>query len=196
MSDDPQVAGRAPEAGMAPGRLEIVRAFVNTLDIETGTDQLDTPDGLARWLAGSGLAAGGSATLAELRYAVELREALRSVLRAHVSGHGDLSRAVGDLRVIAAGLPARFEIGPQGQVFTVTAAAGVAAGLAGLLLIAAEATTTGTWNRLKVCGADDCQWGFYDRSPTRSGHWCSMAVCGSRAKSRAYRRRAGITPRG
>ena len=60
-----------------------------------------------------------------------------------------------------------------------------------ILLIAGEAATTGTWDRLKVCSAADCQWAFYDRSPTRTGCWCSMRVCGSRAKSRAYRRRAG-----
>ncbi|MGA8461029.1 MAG: CGNR zinc finger domain-containing protein, partial [Streptosporangiaceae bacterium] len=63
--------------------------------------------------------------------------------------------------------------------------------LARILLIAGEAATTGTWSRLKVCSAADCQWAFYDRSPTRTGCWCSMRVCGSRAKSRAYRRRAG-----
>ena len=46
------------------------------------------------------------------------------------------------------------------------------ADLARLLLIAAAAATTGTWNRLKVCSAEDCQWAFYDRSPTRTGCWC------------------------
>jgi predicted RNA-binding Zn ribbon-like protein len=63
-------------------------------------------------------------------------------------------------------------------------------GLARLLLIAAAAAGNGTWTRLKACAADDCQWAFYDRSPTRNGRWCTMSICGSRAKSRAYRRRA------
>jgi predicted RNA-binding Zn ribbon-like protein len=58
----------------------------------------------------------------------------------------------------------------------------------------AEAATARTWPRLKVCSADDCQWAFYDRSPTRSGCWCSMQICGSRAKSRAYRNRASRRP--
>ncbi|HEX9030508.1 MAG TPA: CGNR zinc finger domain-containing protein [Streptosporangiaceae bacterium] len=49
----------------------------------------------------------------------------------------------------------------------------------------AESTTS-----TSPSSADDCHWAFYDRSPTSSGCWCSMAVCGSRAKSRAYRRRA------
>ncbi|MBB5828458.1 CGNR zinc finger domain-containing protein [Micromonospora carbonacea] len=35
----------------APGRLEVVRSFVNTLDLERGVDDLDTVEGLAGWLA-------------------------------------------------------------------------------------------------------------------------------------------------
>src|SRR5579862_7773753 len=54
---------RPPEIGPAPGRLELVRAFVNTLDIEERTDELDSPAALASWLAARGLggdlAAGG-----------------------------------------------------------------------------------------------------------------------------------------
>jgi predicted RNA-binding Zn ribbon-like protein len=47
----------------------------------------------------------------------------------------------------------------------------------------------GTWVRLKACLDPDCGWAFYDRSRNRSGHWCEMAVCGSRHKVRAYRAR-------
>ncbi len=94
-----------------------------------------------------------------------------------------------DLRSLASGLPVRLVIADDGAVRAAPGGEGTAAGLAGLLLIAAEAATAGTWSRLKVCSADNCRWAFYDRSPTRSGCWCSMAVCGSRAKSRAFRRR-------
>ena len=93
---------------------------------------------------------------------------------------------------IAAGLPAQLRVTADGQPQLAagdTAGAGRAA-LARILIIAAEAATLGTWDRLKVCGASDCQWAFYDRSPTRSGCWCSMRICGSRAKSRSYRQRA------
>ena len=182
-------------AGTAPGTLELVRMFVNTLDIEAGTDELATPAGLDDWLRTSGLT-GESATEAgasgdDLREAVALREAVRDVLRTHVATAGDAAApgAIGGLRDIAARLPAKFAIADDGRPTLVPSAPGVAGGLTAILLIAAEAATTGTWQRLKVCSADDCQWAFYDRSPTRSGCWCSMAVCGSRAKSRSYRRR-------
>jgi predicted RNA-binding Zn ribbon-like protein len=46
-----------------------------------------------------------------------------------------------------------------------------------------------TWNRLKACRLDNCQWAFYDTSKNRSRTWCSMKVCGNRAKARAYRER-------
>ncbi len=201
--------------GPAPGRLELVRAFVNTLDIEAGTDELSSPAALISWLADRDLAGpaelpgpasqpagapggvpsaarprSGLATDDDARQAVALREALREVLQAHVTDQPPPAAPLGDLRSVAAGLAARLDVGDDGVPRPVPAGDGPSAGLAELLLIAAEAATAGTWPRLKVCSADDCRWAFYDRSPTRSGCWCSMAGCGARAKSRAYRQRA------
>lgn len=201
----------------APGRLELVQAFVNTLDIEAGTDELMSPAALAAWLRERELAGPEPSlvTDADLGKAIAMREALRQVLLTHVRGEqprastagtsttgtsttgtsglpasGPAASAHAQLRSAAAGLATGLMITDDGEVRTVPAGQGAARGLAALMLIAAEATTTGTWERLKVCSADDCRWAFYDRSPTRSGCWCSMAVCGSRAKSRAFRRRA------
>ena len=36
---------------------------------------------------------------------------------------------------------------------------------------------------------EPCGWAFYDRSSNASAIWCSMAVCGGRAKAIAYYRR-------
>ena len=217
-----QRAGELPEISPAPGKLEIVRQFVNTLDIERGTDELDSPGALLGWLNESGLGGPGQdghaappVTEADLKLAVALREALRGVLSSHVTpgsgpdgtaqpgGTGSPDRAAGpagaaaaaaELRKVAAPLRIRFEVSDQGQVAAAADCSGATADLTRILLIAGEAATTGTWGRLKVCSAGDCQWAFYDRSPTRTGCWCSMRVCGSRAKSRAYRRRtAGRT---
>ncbi|MDQ1703455.1 MAG: hypothetical protein QOF57_2707, partial [Frankiaceae bacterium] len=73
----------------APGRLEIVRAFANTLDVEHATDALADPRAAAAWFAERELLGGRTsvrATTADVRRAVELRTALRAHLRAH---HGD-----------------------------------------------------------------------------------------------------------
>src|ERR1019366_4749465 len=182
-------ADRQLQVSPAPGELETVRAFVNTLDIEEATDDFATPEGLSRWLAGRGLAAAARVSTVDLANAVALREALRGVLREH-AGHpgrpGPLG-AAGDKP--GAGGAAGSPVPAIEAITAVAAAAGVQGALSRLLLIAAAATTNGTWARLKACTADDCQWAFYDRSPTRNGRWCTMSICGSRAKSRAYRRR-------
>jgi predicted RNA-binding Zn ribbon-like protein len=183
---------RQVQASAAPGDLESVRAFVNTLDIEQGTDDFAAAAGLGRWLSGRGLAAAVMVSAADLASAVALREALRGVLREHAGHSSDTAQAAGpvhELAAIAAGLPVRLGADEGGAIAAVPAATGVRGALARLLLIAATAAANGTWTRLKACAADDCQWAFYDRSPTRNGRWCTMSICGSRAKSRAYRRR-------
>jgi predicted RNA-binding Zn ribbon-like protein len=199
-----------PRISAAPGDLEIVQRFVNTLDIESGTDQLDSPAGLSGWLAGSGLqtpqAAGGRVRSGDvpvshstLKTAVALREALRGVLSSHVlfpgAPDGAQARgAAGGMGKVAGPPSRRSGVGDDGRVTPVPAGAGVQAALTRIVLIVAEAERAGTWSRLKACSASDCRWVFYDRSPTRSGCWCSMRICGSRAKSRAYRRRAAAGP--
>ena len=45
--------------------------------------------------------------------------------------------------------------------------------------------------RLKACRQETCGWVFYDGSRNRSSSWCSMRVCGGRAKASSYRRRHG-----
>jgi predicted RNA-binding Zn ribbon-like protein len=195
----------APRISPAPGDLEIVRRFVNTLDIESGTDELDSPGGLSGWLAGSGLMAPAgpgkpvrpqdvAVSPAFLQTAVALREALRGVLSSHVPAAGTpdapARAAAAELNRIAGRLRIRIEVSEDGRVAPEPAGWGPVAALTRILLIAAEADRAGTWSRLKTCSASDCRWAFYDRSPTRNGCWCSMRICGSRAKSRAYRRRS------
>ena len=67
--------------------------------------------------------------------------------------------------------------------------AGIAAPLGQLLAIVVAAQADGSWSRMKACQADDCRSAFYDGSRNRSRTWCSMRVCGNRAKARAYRAR-------
>jgi len=59
------------------------------------------------------------------------------------------------------------------------------------LLIIRDAQQDGTWARLKACRNRDCRWAFYDRSHTRRGAWCDMAVCGNLIKNRNFRARRG-----
>ncbi|MFT4229015.1 MAG: CGNR zinc finger domain-containing protein [Microbacterium sp.] len=52
-----------------------------------------------------------------------------------------------------------------------------------------RADARGTWPRLKACESETCRWVYYDSSPSGRSRWCTMSVCGSRAKMRAYRAR-------
>ena len=39
---------------------------------------------------------------------------------------------------------------------------------------------TGALARLKICGASDCQFVYWDHSRSRTSRWCSTEVCGNR----------------
>jgi predicted RNA-binding Zn ribbon-like protein len=172
----------------APGRLDVVRAFVNTVDFASGDDALGTPDGLAGWLAAHGLG-DAVAQPADVGRAAALREALRDLLLAHHGDHRPDPRSAGvvDDAARRARLGVRFDAG--GSAAPRPEAGGVDGALGALLTIVAAAQADGTWERLKVCPWDTCRWAFYDRSRNRAGVWCSMAVCGNRAKAAALRAR-------
>jgi predicted RNA-binding Zn ribbon-like protein len=172
----------------APGELELVRAFVNTLDVEDGIESLAGPEELAAWLRGHGLMRGSTATRADVVGAQRVREALRALMLANngVSVRKEAAVTL-DRAARRAGIGVRF--GASGAARLVPAAAGVDGALGRLLAIVAAAMADGSWSRLKACRADDCRWAFYDRARNRSRHWCSMAVCGNRTKARAYRAR-------
>jgi len=176
----------------APGRLELVRAFVNSVDLEERREELDGAAGLGAWLRSRDLLQGGrTPSRADVGRAVALREALRELLLAH---HGDHEAAPGAVAVVdEAARRARLEVrfgAPGAAAELVPAAAGVDGALGRLLAVVAEAQRDGTWERLKACPWDTCRWAFYDRSKNRSGRWCTMEVCGNRAKAAAFRARA------
>lgn len=172
----------------APGELELVRLFVNTLEVETGEDELTDVRALAAWLRERGLLAAGRAEPADVEAARNVREALRVLLLAN---NGVRVREQAALTLTAAAREAALELrfGPEGDARLEPVAPGVAGALGRLLAIAAAAMGDGTWERLKACRADDCRWAFYDHARNRSRHWCSMATCGNRTKARAYRDR-------
>jgi predicted RNA-binding Zn ribbon-like protein len=170
----------------APGRLELVRAFVNTRDLESATDELGDVRGLVSWLVKNGLLDVADAQLAR---AVAVREAFRALLLANNDDRPADTAAIALLDDAAARAEVGLRLGADGQAHLEAQAPGVDGALGRLLLIAFEAMEHGEWRRLKACRNDACQWGFYDHSKNRSRTWCSMEVCGNQMKSRAYRAR-------
>ena len=174
----------------APGRLEVVRAFVNTRDIESRTDVLATPGDLAGWLGARRLTPPGLRLEAPaLRAATELREALRTLLRAHNGHDVDTAPALDVLNRVSAraGLLPVMEY--DGSVGCRVTSAGDIGALGSIVAIVYAAQGHGVWTRLKACSADACQWAYYDASRNRASRWCHMQVCGNRAKGQAFRAR-------
>jgi predicted RNA-binding Zn ribbon-like protein len=182
------------DAEPAPGRLALVQRFVNTLDLEHGREVLSEPSRLGMLLAELGLLESGARVgEAELRRALEVRGALRTLALANNGGAVDAHAADVLERAAARGrLTVRFD--GDGGAGLEPAAAGVDGALAELVAIVYTAVADGTWPRLKACRRDVCHWLFYDHSRNRSAVWCRMAVCGNRTKTKAYRARRGARP--
>jgi predicted RNA-binding Zn ribbon-like protein len=177
----------------APGELELVRQFVNTNDVDDGIEHLASPAQLRDWLSEHGLDAPADLGSRDVDRAIELREALRALLLAN-SGEPLERDALSNLNDSAARIKLLVRFDPNGGSALAPQGTGVDAALGAILAIVHRSMTEGTWPRLKACRADTCQWAFYDTSRNRSAHWCTMAVCGNRAKARNYRKRhAGDT---
>ena len=171
----------------APGTLRLVQQFVNTNDLEGGPDLLPDAPSLRAWFAEAGL---GDVVVTEEDHAraIVLREAIRGLVSAHAGlDHDPASGEIVNEAGRRAGLVPVLEDPATRFVPTV---GGVDGALGRIVAAIHAAIAEGTWDRLKACERDICRWAFYDHSKNRSGHWCSMAVCGQREKNRrAYQRR-------
>ena len=175
----------------APGDLELVRSFVNTLDRETGVDQLSEPVSLHRWLVEKRLLElGAPATELAVQRTTAVREAIRALLVSNNGGELDPD-AVATLEAAARWGRLTVVFDGRGRIAVEPGRPGVAGAVGRVLSIVVAAMDDRSWERLKACGAEECAWAFYDHTRNRSGRWCSMAACGNRAKVRAYRARRG-----
>ena len=170
----------------APGELELVRSFLNTAVLADGVERLGDADGLAAWFHGHDLLSTHEMVSdGDCEVAVAVREALRDLVSVNTGAHmpGASSDHL-DAVTAACGLRPRFERG--GAVTLAPAVGGVAGALGRLLGIVIAAVPTADWARMKTCRNPECRWVLYDRTRNRSAVWCDMALCGARAKSRAY----------
>jgi predicted RNA-binding Zn ribbon-like protein len=164
---------------------------VNTLNVELGTDELQTPAALTRWLEERQLLEAGGKPLgdADLRRAHEVRDALRHLMLANngIAAVADAYRVLS-----AAGSRGKYALSfePEGGVSVEPSVKGVDGALARIVAAVHDAIREGTWERMKACRESSCEWAFYDNSKNRSAAWCSMEVCGNRNKVRLFRTRS------
>lgn len=189
--DERQPGGRAP----APGALEVLQAYLNTHeDLDRGLqERLVSPEALSDWLISRGLLAPGT-TLGqdELRRALDVREDLRAMLFANNGcACDDVAMERLNRNLHGSGVLVRLDATNAPDFASLDP--GLGGALALLATIVAAAQLDGSWSRLKACPGTHCGWAFYDNSRNQTGTWCSMSVCGSRAKARDYRRRQANT---
>jgi predicted RNA-binding Zn ribbon-like protein len=178
------------ELTVTPPGARLIEEFVNTHELgEPDGEQLIDADALREWLAERDLLpAGATVRDDDLARAHRVREALRKLLLAN-NGAPLQQNAVATLNAAADESHLRVVFSPAGMADLVPDDSNVPGALARILGVAYTSIADESWQRLKACRLDDCQYAFYDHSKNRSRTWCSMKVCGNRAKARAYRER-------
>ena len=178
------MSGMAPVQGSDPCPLTgepLALDLLNTQWLPSGTpvDLLATPAGTRAWLAAAGAPA---SPVPETRKALVLaREAIRDV----VSGQGGAA-ALDQLNAVLSHGHLRLSIGPPmnpRQTLEVDDPAWRPAVMAAanLLELLAQAP-----DRIRRCQNPGCVLWFFDTTRNGTRRWCSMEVCGNRAKARRH----------
>lgn len=176
----------------ATGPIGLVQAFVNSVDLQEGPEELTSPEALTTWLSERGLLPSQAASdQDDLRHAIALREALRGIIGAN-SGGAIYPVDVATLNEAAAASKLRARFGPDGKARLEPDAGGVTGALGRIVAAAFAAVDGEDWSRLKLCGSPTCRWAFFDRSRNHSSRWCTMASCGNRAKAKRFRQQRRV----
>jgi predicted RNA-binding Zn ribbon-like protein len=183
---DPQPADRTA----APGDLRLVQSLVNSFhNLDTRRDEFESPAGLAEWLVRRELLDPREPlTREDLGRVIDVREGLRALLYANNHEPAD-DRAIERMNRALRSPGLTVQLDPSRPPDFKSVRRDLDSVLALVATIVAVAQLDGRWSRLKACPGDHCGWVFYDNSRNQASGWCSMQICGQRAKARAYRRR-------
>ncbi|MFN2595502.1 MAG: ABATE domain-containing protein [Actinomycetota bacterium] len=168
-----------------PEHLQLLEDFVNTNELDGDEEAFKDPTGLSAWFDERGIAVDGPSD-GDVAKAIEVREAMRSLMAAN-NGEPMDAQAADVLNAFAAGTSLTFQIGADGRGSLEPAGSGIDRALGSVLGAMFESMADGSWANMKACRADTCRWAFYDATKNHSKTWCSMSVCGNRAKARSYR---------
>ena len=156
---------------------ELLLAVLNTTPVRAGDrlDVLQGADGLA-WL----VAHGGVGSPQERDVLVEARDLLQQAVR-EVPDTGALARLLHGVAAIPV-------LGDEGLAWVRRVPA--ERDLATRIVLAWAELSGERPGRLRACANPRCERFLLDRSRSNQARWCSMAVCGNRAKARRHYERS------
>ncbi|GAC1504719.1 MAG: CGNR zinc finger domain-containing protein [Candidatus Dormibacteraceae bacterium] len=174
---------------MASGDLGLIQTYVNTVDLQDGSEELSDPNTLKAWLVAKGLM-GSSYPVDEsdLKHAIALRDAVRGAIGTN-SGFPVYPVDIATLNGAAAASGLRMRFGSDGKPRLEPEVTGAVGAMGRIVATLYSAMEDKNWTRLKLCSSQACRWAFYDLSKNHSSRWCTMASCGNRAKARRFRSR-------
>jgi predicted RNA-binding Zn ribbon-like protein len=177
--------------------------FVNTVEPRNAAEQIDLlqeRDDVLRWGAVAGILERPARRKArasqlseaeaaeELARARALREAVYAAGSAAAHGGRPGSRALAAIQAAFAQAMARSELTDlDGEYGWRSSADGVDLVLDAVAKDAVDLLLSPSRTRIKECGG--CGWLFVDATKSGTRRWCSMAVCGTRAKVGRHRAR-------
>jgi predicted RNA-binding Zn ribbon-like protein len=176
--------------------LEAALDFLNTHHLHDGQvdDHFREPADAGGWFVEHGVLHPDQAdgwVDADLTRVRSVREALREVVDSVVERRAPATDA---LELVNDALDARpglaVESSPDGvRIGHRHAARGVDEALARIAEPIVDEIEAGHPERFRTCANDECQWTFFDSSPTGRRRWCDMRSCGNRAKAARHRER-------
>jgi len=181
--------------------------FVNTEIVARGArvDLLAGFSDLVRWLQATNLLTAAEARATEKRWgdtsegkaayadALSLRASLRTMAERVASGKAVDRTSIEQINRVLASRPTYRQIELKGNK-VVSRMLTLSESALQLLVPIAESAAwlleSGETSLVRRCENPDCILFFYDTTKNKRRRWCSMDVCGSRAKAAAYHRRS------
>ncbi|KLL93448.1 hypothetical protein NJ76_31995 [Rhodococcus sp. IITR03] len=129
-----------------------------------------------------------------LDHARELREAINHLTRSRVDGHRPDPALIDVINRASHSGPPHPTLSSDGTTAVPSPAVPAEQILSIIARDAIDLFSGEYRDRVRRCLGHDCSLYFVDRSRRGIRRWCSMAACGEKASSAAYRRRQGSKP--
>src|SRR5690349_8677305 len=143
------------ERETATGDLGLVQAFVNTVDLMPGEDELKDPNTLQAWLVANRLLdAGHPVEESDLKHAIAVREAMRGLIGGN-TGQPVYPIDLATLNEAANQSRLRMRFGPGGRARLEPETGGAVGAIGRLVVALYAAMQEEDWTRLKLCGSGE-----------------------------------------